>query len=60
VTGKKIERFAKRTRFGEYHGEQRLRDIMFKMGIMQELERKGIEVDQKIQIGDPSVGSMEY
>jgi GTP-binding protein len=60
VTGKKIERFAKRTRFGDYHGEQRLRDIMFKMGIMQELERKGIEPNQKIQLGQPAIGTIEY
>jgi GTP-binding protein len=60
VKGKKIERFAKRTRFGDYHGEQRLRDIMFKMGIMQELERKGIEPNQKIQLGQPAIGTIEY
>jgi GTP-binding protein len=60
VTGKKIERFAHRTRFGDYHGEQRLRDIMFKMGIMQELERKGIEPNQKIQFGDPPAGTLSY
>ncbi len=60
VTGKKIERFARRTRFGDYHGEQRLRDIMFKMGIMQELEKKGVEAGQKIQIGQPEIGKIEY
>jgi GTP-binding protein len=60
VTGTKIERFAKRTRFGDYHGEQRLRDIMFKMGIMQDLERKGIEAGQKIQIGKPPAGELDY
>jgi GTP-binding protein len=60
VTGTKIERFAKRTRFGDYHGEQRLRDIMFKMGIMQDLERKGIEAGQKIQIGKPTAGELDY
>jgi GTP-binding protein len=60
VTGKKIERFAHRTRFGDYHGEQRLRDIMFKMGIMQELERKGIEPNQKIQFGNPPTGTLSY
>jgi GTP-binding protein len=59
VTGKKIERFAQRTRFGDYHGEQRLRDIMFKMGIMQELEKKGLESGQTIEIGD-SIGTLEY
>ena len=60
VTGNKIESFAQRTRFGEYHAEQRLRDIMSKMGIMRELERQGIEVDQIIQIGQPPIGELEY
>lgn len=60
VTGKKIERFASRTDFNDYYGEQRLRDIMLKMGIMNELERRGIEPDQKITIGHPEVGHIEY
>jgi GTP-binding protein len=60
VTGKKIERFAKRTFFGDYHSEKRLRDIMFKMGILQELEKKGIEPGQKIQIGNPSIGKIDF
>jgi Obg family GTPase CgtA-like protein len=60
VKGKKIERFAKRTHFGDYHGEKRLRDIMFKMGIMQELEKKGIELNQKIIFGNPEIGHIEY
>src|SRR5690606_11210553 len=42
VTGHKIERFAGRTDFENYHGVQRLRDIMRKMGIMHELKRKKI------------------
>jgi GTP-binding protein len=60
VTGKKIERFAKRTHFGDYHGEKRLRDIMKKMGIMQELDKKGYEPGQKIQFGNPSIGQIEF
>lgn len=60
VTGRKIERFAHRTYFGDWHGEQRLRDIMYKMGIMAELEKQGIEIGQIIQIGTPSIGSLEY
>lgn len=60
VTGAKIERFARRTKFDDYYGQQRLRDIMFKMGIAQELEKKGIEPGQKIQIGKPSVGEFNY
>jgi len=60
VTGKKIERFAGRTFFGDYHSEQRLRDILHKMGILQELEKKGIEPNQKIQIGIPAIGALDY
>ena len=60
VTGKKIERFASRTRFGDFAGEQRLRDIMYKMGIIQELERQNIELGQKIVVGSPAIGEIEY
>jgi GTP-binding protein len=60
VTGKKVERFAKRTDFESFHGVQRMRDIMKKMGIMHGLIRAGIEPEQKIQIGDPKIGSLEY
>lgn len=58
VTGQKIERFAARTDFTSYHGMQRLRDIMRKMGIMHELKRQGIEPGQKITIG--AAGTLEY
>jgi GTP-binding protein len=58
VTGQKIQRFARRTRFGDYHGEQRLRDIMRKMGIMQGLIKQGIATGDKITIGKE--GSIEY
>ncbi len=60
ITGQKIERFAGRTRFGDYYAEQRLRDIMAKLGIMDELERLGIETGQKIIFGDPEIGHLEY
>jgi len=58
VTGKKIERFASQTNFSDSHGQQRLRDIMKKMGIMRELNRKGIKAGQKITIN--GLGSLEY
>ena len=58
VTGRKIERFAQRTDFESAAGEQRLRDIMRKMGIMHELSRQGIEPGQKIVIGNS--GKLEY
>jgi GTP-binding protein len=60
VTGVKIERFAKRTDFSNPHGVQRLRDIVRKMGIIHELERKQIDPGQKIVIGDPAIGELEY
>jgi GTP-binding protein len=60
VTGRKIERFARRTDFDNYHGVQRLRDIMKKMGIMHALVRAQIEAGQKIIIGQPEIGRMEY
>jgi GTP-binding protein len=50
ITGRKIERFAQRTDFGNSHAVRRLRDIMKKMGIMHELRRKGVEAGDKIAI----------
>jgi GTP-binding protein len=58
VTGTKIEQFAGRTDFSNEEGLQRLRDIMKKMGILQEMVRKGIEPGQNIFIADK--GSLEY
>lgn len=60
VTGRKIESFARRTDFSDYHGQQRIRDIMKKMGIMNGLVKQNINVGQKITIGDPAIGSIEY
>jgi GTP-binding protein len=57
VTGRKIERFAERTDFTNYHAVQRLRDIMKKMGIMHELARKGIQSGDKIHLG---TGTVDY
>lgn len=51
VTGAKIERFARRTDFDNPHAVQRLRDIMKKMGIVRELNRQGINPDDKITVG---------
>lgn len=58
VTGQKIESFAARTDFSSYHGLQRLRDIMRKMGIMHELKRQGIEPGDDIVIANH--GKFEY
>jgi len=50
VSGKKIERFARKTDFGNVHSINRLRDIMKKTGIQKELERKGADKGSKIEI----------
>lgn len=61
VTGRKIERFAVRTDFDSRDGLARLRDIMRKMGIMHELERKKIDPGESIIIGKESeLGRFEY
>lgn len=51
ITGHKIEKFARRTDFEDYHGRQRLRDIMKKMGISHELIRKGVVPDSVLTFG---------
>jgi GTP-binding protein len=60
VTGRRIEKFARRTNFGDYHAEQRLRDIMRRMGITHELNRQGLETGQTIEIGQPRIGKITY
>ena len=51
VSGHKIEKFARRTRFDTVEGLRRLRDIMNKMGIMHALRRAGAEGNSIIRIG---------
>ena len=58
VTGHKIEKFARRTDLEDYHGRQRLRDIMKKMGIYHELTRKGAKPSSQIIFGK-SLESMD-
>lgn len=61
VEGVNIERFALQTDFDNFAGEDRLRDIMRKLGIMHELERKGIKPGDIIIIGKKRVcGRFEY
>lgn len=61
ISGQKIERFAQRTDFDNEEGVQRLRDIMRKMGIMHELERRKINPGDDIIIGtDREHGRIEY
>lgn len=58
VTGNRIEKFARRTKFTNGEGVQRLRDIMRRMGIMHELVRQGVEGGNKVSIG--KAGTFEY
>lgn len=60
ISGKKIERFAQRTDFESEDGVRRLRDIMRKMGIMKNLERKRIEPETKIYFGENREDYLEY
>ena len=52
VTGEKIERFAARTDFSNFHSVNRLRDIMKKLGIMHELVRQGAKGDDVVVVGE--------
>lgn len=58
ITGRKIEKFAARTDFDNEQGVLRLRDIMKKMGIMNKLNKEGVQAGDQIQIG--LYGSIEY
>ncbi len=60
VTGKKLESFARRTDFNDYYATQRMRDILQKTGILNELMKKDIEAGQPIIIGQPEIGRLEY
>ena len=59
VTGEKIEKFARRTDFGNYEAENRLRYIMKKLGIERELHRRGAVGDSIIRIGDNEMTLLE-
>jgi GTP-binding protein len=54
ITGTKIEKFARRTNFDNEESVQRLRDIMHKMGIEQELLRQGVRAGSRIALGADS------
>lgn len=60
VTGGKLESFARRQDFGTEAGVQRMRDILQKNGVLNELVKKGIEREQKIIIGNPEIARIEY
>ena len=52
VSGKRIEHFARRLDLSDYYSQLRIKDIMRKTGILQELTRQGIAPDCIVQIGD--------
>lgn len=60
VTGKKVEKFARRTDFDNEQGVQRLRDILRREGVMHQLVREGIEAGQTIQVGQSEDYRFEY
>jgi len=59
VTGAKIEKFARRTRFDSHEGVGRLRDIMKKMGITHALTRAGAEGNSVIRVGNDTFTLLE-
>lgn len=52
VSGKRIEHFARRLDLSDYYSQLRIKDIMRKIGILQELSRQGIAQDDSVRIGD--------
>ncbi len=58
VTGTKIERFAKRTNFGDEFSEERMVDIMRKNQILKELHRAGAKQGSVVIFGVPEIGRM--
>ena len=60
VTGKKVEKFARRTDFDNDQGVQRLRDILRREGVMHQLVREGVEAGQTIQVGQSADYRFEY
>ena len=59
VTGPKIERFARRTDFDNEHGVNRLRDIMSKLGITNELTKQGATGESVVEIAGHRFTLME-
>jgi GTP-binding protein len=55
VQGTKVERFAVRTDWQSEAGVGRMRDILKKMGIARELERRGIQPGDLVHIGHQSL-----
>ncbi len=60
VRGTKIERFANRTDFESEDGVARLRDIMRKLGVLQAIEKRELEMGTHIYFGNNLEDYMEY
>lgn len=60
VRGSRIERFANRTDFESEDAVRRLRDIMRKMGIIKEFEKRGVEAEVKVYFGENREDYLEY
>lgn len=57
IKGSKIETFAAKTNFDDFHSRQRLRDIMSKLGITKQLLAMDYK-DQEIIFGDQNIGKL--
>ena len=60
VEGRKIERLAKRTKFESYDAFQRFAAILRRMGVDQELRRRGAEDGHYVRIGDLEFEFVEH
>jgi GTPase len=59
VKGDKIEKFARRTNFDNFEGLNRLRDIMKRLGVTYELNRRGAVGDSVIEIAGKKMTLIE-
>ena len=60
MSGTKIERFAARTDFESEDGVSRMRDIMRKLGIINEFEKKEVTPGIKVYFGKNTEDYLEY
>jgi GTP-binding protein len=60
ITGPKIEQFASRTDLDNPEAINRLKVIMRRMGIIHELNRRGLNLGQRIYIGKEKLNSFEF
>jgi GTP-binding protein len=59
ITGKKVERFARRTDFSDYFGRERFRDILKKIGATKKMESVDSSLDTKVIINDQEIDLYE-